>query len=167
MDATRIFVSISSQSQYWTQASQSAEAMGGVALDILQKNGFLTHSAVPRFVAEERFTTRTHLIFDIFYNNYQPETAHLPGQGDLPVLRVSLSKGQGADRLGSQAQRMVNDRIREIHDLTGTGSVPPFFIDHSNGKLPTFWNPRTMHSATNRSPSEEGPLELKRASPDA
>ncbi|KAI3390273.1 hypothetical protein diail_10671 [Diaporthe ilicicola] len=159
MAATRIFVSVSSRSQYWIQASQAAETISEVALNILEKNGLLPHSTAPKFIAEERFTTRTHLIFDIFYDDYLPENGHLPGQGELPVLHIWLSKGQGADTASNQIQRMVNDRVREIHDLTGTGSVPPFFIDHSNGQTPTFWHPRTMRRAPNPPSSGEGPME--------
>lgn len=113
-----------------------------------------------RFMAEENFDTRNHLVFDVSHDDYQPATAHLPGQGDLPVVRVWLSKEQGADVAGSDIRSRVNNRIREIHDLTGAGSVPPFFVDYSGGKLPTFWNPRTMQRAVK--PASEQKLEEPR-----
>lgn len=160
MAATRILVIVSSRSPYWTQALESAEVMGGIALDILKQNSLLSCSTTPRFVAEEKFTTRTHLIFDVFYDDYRPETAHLPGQGDLlPVLQVWLSKEPRAGIANPKIQDMVNERVREIHDLMGMGSVPPFSVDHSNGQVPTFWHPRTLRRAPNPSSSEQGMVE--------
>ncbi|CAN8097995.1 unnamed protein product [Discula destructiva] len=159
MAATRIFVSVSSQSQYWIQGSQAAETIGEVALGILKKNGLLPHVTTPKFIAEEKFITRMHFIFDIFNDDYQPENGHLPGQGELPVLRVWLSKGEGANTASVHIRRMVNERVREMHDLTGIGSLPPFFIDHSTGQTPTFWHPRTMRRAPNPPLSREGPVE--------
>lgn len=35
----------------------------------------------------------------------------------------------------------VNDKVRKFHELFGKGSKPPFFIDHSGGKIPLFITP--------------------------
>lgn len=147
MASRRVFVGVSSRSPYWAQASQAPETIGEVALDILDKNDLLPRGSARRFMVEEKFTTRTHLVFDVSHDDYRPE------------IHVRLSKGEGADAASAHVQRVVNDRVREIHDLTGTGSVPPFLIDHSNGQTPTFWNPRTLRRAPNPPQSEEGPVE--------
>lgn len=157
MAATRVFVSVSSRSQYWTRAIETAEGIGEVALDILENNDLLPQRTAPKFIAEEKFATRTHLVFDIFHDDYQPENGHLPGQDELPVLHVQLGKKENASIPGAAIQRQVNSRIRELHDLTGIGSVPPFFVDYSSGQTPTFWNPRTMKRVENS--SAEGPTE--------
>lgn len=147
MTPTRILVAVSSHNEHWMEARTSARSLEPIVFDILKKEGLLSESSSAKFVAEERFDTRSHLIFDVAYDDYQPENAHLPGQGDLPVLRVWLTKKEGAERASSVIQEMVNGRIRQIHDQTGIGSAPPFLIDYTDGKVPTYWNPRSMKKA--------------------
>lgn len=122
-------------------------------MEILKKHNLLSLDIATKFLTEKKFTTRTHLIFNIFHNNYQPENGHLPGQNKLPVLYIWLSKGESAKTVNSFIQRTVNKRVREIHDLTGLGSVPSFLINYSSGQTPIFWNPRTLRKAPNPSSS--------------
>lgn len=147
MTPTRIVVTVSSRSQHWAQASQSPETLGQIALDILKNKAFLQNNTIPRFVAEEKYINRTRLVFDIFHDDYRPENGHLPGQGDLPILLVRLSKEESAEIASAYIRQMVNGKIRDLHDWTGLGSVPPFLLDYSTGQTPTFWNPRTMKKA--------------------
>lgn len=154
MIPTRILVTVSSLSQHWAEARTSAKRIETIAFGILEEEGLLPKNSSVKLVAEERFDTRVHLVFDVFYDDYQPEIAHLRGQGELRVLHVSMSKTQDARKASPAIQKMVNDRIRQIHDQTGIGSVPPFFIDYTNGKVPTYWNPRTMEKAPR--PQSEG-----------
>lgn len=154
MIATRIFVIMSARSQYWNQACQAPGSIGKIALDNLRDQDLLSVDTLPKFLAEEKFTTRTHLILDICHDTYRPEDGHLPGQDELPVLHLRLSKEEGVESASMNIQRAVNERVREIHDLTGEGSVPPFLIDHLNGQIPTFWHPRLMQKASK--PAQDG-----------
>lgn len=143
--AKRILVCVFPRSHYWTQACEAPDTMGEVALDILKKNGLLLHTAPPRLMAaslREKTAKRdrtTDLVFDIFHDDYQPENGHLPGQGELPMLHIRLTKTETASVANPRLRRYVNESLRVEHDVRGIGSVPPFIIDYTKG-LPGYNN---------------------------
>ena len=96
------------------------------------------------YVARERWGIRTHVVFDIFNTVYDPDAAHLEGQNDLPVIGVFFTRGDAVtvSDAGLPVANRVNKEIRDIHDLEGPGSRPPFSIDHANGNIPTYPKPR-------------------------
>lgn len=56
---------------------------------------------------------------------------------------------------GRPMENKVNGDIRALHNATGLGSRPPFEIDHSDGKVPFYPNPRTSVLVQAGSPREE------------
>ncbi|KAK7972425.1 hypothetical protein PG988_006559 [Apiospora saccharicola] len=150
----RVFVSVSPKNSYYPGAWMSPDAIVSQAIDLIQKNGLITPTEppIPRILLQERWN-RIHIVFDVFNNSYDPETAHLLGLNDLDVLEVYFSAQGGVDtkhtaiaKSGLQAE--VNKQLREIHDWTGVGSQPPFIVDHSNGHVPTYSHPRTLAKKT-------------------
>lgn len=162
MDARRIFVSFSSKSAHWPQTSEpqiseaqisgaqiseSAKVAVDIAMDLIKKEeGIIPRTGEPKILVEERWGSRTHIVFDLLHDTYNPEDAHLPGHGDLPVIAVWLSGKEAVQVATPGLQTKVNHEIRDTHRKFGEGSKPPFFIDHSGGKVPMFVNPRKMSS---------------------
>lgn len=148
--ARRVFVSVSQNSPLFNAAWDDPESVVADALHLVQRHGLVSSNVTPasQLLAVERWN-RIHLVFDIDHSAYDAETAHLPGQNNLTVLAVQFS-GKGS--AGTETARLassnladeVNREIQEIHDLSGIGSQPPFIIDHANGKVPVYPNPRTM-----------------------
>ncbi|KAH8761627.1 hypothetical protein F5883DRAFT_562595 [Diaporthe sp. PMI_573] len=143
MEARRILISISSKSSHWGQVRESPEEAIRIAADLIKKQNIIPQWWEPKLLVEERWGQRTHIVFDILHSDYRPEEAHLPGHGNLPVITVSLSKTEAVQAATMGIQDKVNSKVREVHRLFGDGSEPPFFIDHSDGKVPLFMNPRT------------------------
>lgn len=146
----RIFVSVSSKSPHFAAAWEDPQVVVQAALDLLKESNTISSppdaAPNPRLLLVERWC-RIHLVFDIFHEAYDPEDAHLPGRYDLATIAVFfLQKDKTSIRYATAAEsklrREVNEQVRDFHNLTGTGSQPPFFIDHANGNVPTFWNPR-------------------------
>ncbi|KAI0398756.1 hypothetical protein F4802DRAFT_613872 [Xylaria palmicola] len=109
----------------------------------------------PRLLVKERWH-RIHIVFDLFNDDYDSNTAHLPNLNDLPVIAVFLGESLGVDqnkssKATSSLQKEVNRTIRDLHDWNGHGSQPPFVTDHANGNVPTYPNPRTIIRAGKRS----------------
>lgn len=142
MAARRIFVSVSTKSAHWSSISESANVAVGIAMDLVrQKEDVVLPSGEPKILIEEKWGSRTHIVFDIFHDTYDPEEAHLHGRGDLPVIAVSLSGNEVVQVAVPAMRKKVNDEVREIHRLSGGGSRPPFIVDHSDGKIPFFCKP--------------------------
>jgi hypothetical protein len=99
-----------------------------------------------KFLATERWDIRTYIVFDVFHDSYDPDNAHLPGENDLPVISVFLSQKESASIAGRPIANKVNRDIRALHNATGPGSRPPFFVDHADGQVPFYPNPRTSHT---------------------
>lgn len=144
----RVFASVSSRSPLFPIAWEDPQSVVQDALKLVIQQGLNPANTSSRLLAVERWS-RVHIVFDLGHDDYKPEAAHLLGQNDLPVLAVDFSRdGTNTARAASTGlQDEVNKQIREIHDLTGFGSQPPFFIDHANGSVPTFPHPRTMKKA--------------------
>ena len=97
-----------------------------------------------KFMAKEMWGTLNFFIFDIFNDDYDSNTAHLEGKNDLPVITVRFSKKKETAQVeGLPIQARVNQQLRQLHDNEGHGSEPPFYVDHTNGKVPTYPKPRT------------------------
>jgi len=143
MAARRIFLSISSKSSHWAQIRESPEEAVRIAVELIKKENIISQWGEPKLLVEERWNQRTDIVFDILHDDYKSEEAHLPGHGNLPVILVWLSKNEAVQVATLGIQNKVNDEVRETHRLSGDGGEPPFFIDHSNGKVPLFMNPRT------------------------
>lgn len=127
--------------------------MVDIALRLMQEEQLIpldvqNHPSTIRVLAKERWDLRTFIVFDIFHDTYNPDTAHLPGQNDLPVISVFLSKSESASVAGTPMMNKINSDIRAIHRATGPGSRPPFIVDHSEGRVPYYPNPRTCRAIT-------------------
>ena len=85
-------------------------------------------------------------MFDVYHDNYDPDRAHMHGQDDLPVIEVYLSRKQIARTAGTPTANKDNRDVRALHNATGPGSRPPFSVDHSEGKVPFYNNPRSSES---------------------
>lgn len=147
--AKRVLILVSRKSPHWVAAWESSEELVTIALNILEEKGFLpssdaagnNHSEI-RFLAKERWDLRTFIVFDIFHDTYNPDTAHLAGQDNLPVILVSFGKKETASVAGTPMRNKVNSDIRALHNSTGPGSRPPFAVDHADGHVPFYTNPR-------------------------
>jgi hypothetical protein len=131
-------------------AWDSPDAVVQAALKVLEESQLLPNNelSAPRLLAIERWH-RIHLAFDIFNNNYDFNTAHLANQNDFPVIAVYLEGHLHGDRnkalvAPSSLQKDVNETIRHLHDMNGWETQPPFFGDHANGNVPTYWHPRSL-----------------------
>jgi hypothetical protein len=139
----RIFVSISPKSSLHDAAWESPDTIIQAALDLVRKHDLVAGAPAPRLLAKERWH-RIHIVFDIFNDDYEPDKAHLSGQNDLPVIAVYLSDQERAGIANNALAKRVNEEIRNFHDWTGIGSQAPFTIDHANGNIPTYPNPRSL-----------------------
>lgn len=145
MAARRVFVSISPRSRYWSQVCESAEAVLYIALALIKENKLLPDSVDTqdaKLLVEERWGLRTHIVFDICHDDYNSETAHLSSSDRLPVIAVWLSAKESAQIATKGIKIKVNEETREFHRLHPIGVQPPFIVDHTNGKVPCFANPR-------------------------
>ncbi|KAH8669289.1 hypothetical protein BGZ61DRAFT_460732 [Ilyonectria robusta] len=146
--AKRVFISISRKSHYWPRAWESSEEMIEVAVDHIKKNDPAALSAdgalEPMFLVKERWPSQVWIVFDVFNDAYDPANAHLPGRNDLPVITVSLGERDVVISASNVMEDRVNKAVQDVHDLHGIGSRPPFSIDHANGNIPTYPNPRTQ-----------------------
>lgn len=139
---------VSRNSPDWQSAWEATEALVVMALRLLQEKQLIPRNvqdltADIRVMAKERWGLRTFIVFDMFHYTYNPDTAHLPGQDDLPVISVYVGKSASASMAGTPTKNKVNSDIRAIHNATGPGSRPPFVVDHADGKVPFYSNPRS------------------------
>ena len=143
--ATRILVIISRASSHWDTRRQP-EAIEKAIFALAQSHEVLhldPETCNIRFIAEERWDTRVFLIFDINNSHYESSTAHLPGQNDLSVIVVHLSKKETMYQASPQTRNKVNNDLRMLHKSSGIGSEPPFDVDHTDGNIPFYLNPRS------------------------
>jgi len=154
----RVLVSVSRKSPHYSNAWTSCQEVIHVALRVMSEQGMIASTPDDvlqyQLLATERWDLRTYIVFDMFNELYDPDTAHLPGRNDLPVISVFLhgSGKQDASTAGKPIESWVNREIRDIHNSTGPQSRPPFKIDHANGNVPYYPNPRTcIHVGTSHS----------------
>jgi len=146
--AQRVLVVVSRQSPHWLTAWASSDELIDVAFRLLRIKKLIpsdteNDSSTVMFLAKERWDLRTFLVFDIFHNTYNADDAHLPGQNDLPVISIFLGRKESAGIAGRPMANKVNADIRALHNATGPGSRPPFVVDHADGNVPFYPNPRT------------------------
>ncbi len=144
--AKRVLVSVGSKSSYLSEAWDQPEKMIRITLGLLKEAMMLSPNYLTDvlYVARERWGPRTHIVFDIFNVAYDPDMAHVEGQNDLPVITVFFTREEDVtvSNAGMPIANHVNKEIRDIHDLTGLESRPPFSIHHAHGNIPTYPNPR-------------------------
>jgi len=165
--ARRVLIVVSRKSRHWLKAWTSSEELITIALGVLQQDELISSdaqsdSSVIKLLATERWDLRTFIVFDIFHDTYDPDTAHLPGHNDLPVISVFLGRHEKASIAGKPMENKVNNDIRALHDATGLGSRPPFIVDHAEGKVPFYSNPRTCirsHEESHRIRDEQEPVQ--------
>ncbi|KIH88781.1 hypothetical protein SPBR_09011 [Sporothrix brasiliensis 5110] len=152
--AKRVVVVVSRKSRYWATAWASSEGLIAVAFRLLQVERLIPSDAqnnpsTVTFIAKERWDLRTYLVFDIFHDTYNADEAHIPGRNDLPVISVFLGeKKESAGIAGRPTANKVNTDIRALHNSTGPGSRPPFTVDHIDGQVPFYPNPRTSYATS-------------------
>lgn len=145
----RVVIAVSRKSPHWAKAWVFGEELIALALRLMEEKHIISPNITPndpdavRLLATERWDIRTYIVFDVFHGTYDPDTAHLPGENDLPVISVFLGQKESAGVAGRPMANKVNSDIRALHNSTGLGSRPPFFVDHADGKVPFYPNPRT------------------------
>ncbi|KAM4060968.1 hypothetical protein HRG_012927 [Hirsutella rhossiliensis] len=144
----RILVSVSSKSPCWPRAWAYPEEIIAVALSLVKEDNLISSDKYNDpsqclFLAKERWDGRVFIVFDVFHDAYNPDSAHLPGQNDLPVTLVHLSRRNKVNVAPTPVMRKLNRELEELHNSTGLESRPPFSVDHANGQHPTYDRPRT------------------------
>ncbi|KAK6211160.1 hypothetical protein QIS74_10424 [Colletotrichum tabaci] len=146
----RVVIAVSRKSPYWAKAWVSGEELIALALRLMEEKHLISPNITTpndpdavKLLATERWDIRTYIVFDVFHNTYNPVTAHLPAENDLPVISVFLGQKESAGIAGMPMANKVNSDIRALHNSTGPGSRPPFFVDHADGKVPFYPIPRT------------------------
>lgn len=103
----RVLVSVSSRNPHYSEAWTSCQEVINIALQLIREKSLIAFDADdPRYqvLATERWNMRVYIVFDIFNELYDPDTAHLPGQNDISVISVFLH-GSGSRMRVSQASR--------------------------------------------------------------
>lgn len=157
-EAKRVLIMVSRRSPQWEKAWAFPEELIVIALRLAQESGLLPpcvqeDSSATRFLAKERWDGRVFIVFDVYHDTYDPDRAHMHGQDDLPVIEVYLSRKEVARMAGKPTANKVNGDVRALHNATGLGSRPPFSVDHSQGKVPFYNNPRSSESCGETSSS--------------
>ncbi|KAH6959646.1 hypothetical protein BKA56DRAFT_501135 [Ilyonectria sp. MPI-CAGE-AT-0026] len=147
----RVLIAVSRRSPHWDKAWASSEELIIVALGIMHEKHLVpsdtqNEPCAIKLLATERWDLRTYIVFDVFHDTYDPDKAHLPGENDLPVISVFLGQKESASIAGRPMANKVNNDIRALHNATGIGSKPPFFVDHADGEVPFYSNPRTSYT---------------------
>lgn len=143
-DPMRVFVIMRRSSPLW-------EVKDAIiiqeALQLMSTNPTIPYKNVTTLalIAKELFDQVRFLVLDVRNEAFDFSTAHIEGRNDLPVVTVRLSKKkQTAQIEGAPIEREVNRRLREIYCDEGYDKTPPFVIDHTNGKVPTYLTPRSV-----------------------
>ncbi len=141
---TRVLVHVSRKGPHWAKAWESPEDVISIALELVKESSLAppdSNEPLPRFLVKERWNVRAFVIFDIFHGLYDPDTAHID-QTNLPVILVYLGKKQTVGPVASGMSNVINNLVRDVHNDTGLGSRPPFSVDHRDGNIPRYFQPR-------------------------
>ncbi|KAI1122726.1 hypothetical protein F5Y10DRAFT_253403 [Nemania abortiva] len=96
-----------------------------------------------QFLAVQKWDRLHVLVFDIFYDNYDPNTGHL--KVDLPVLLVDYGKRLSVFRRTSpEFRETVNVHVAKQHNYHGWDAKPPYIEDQRSTRacVPTYKFPR-------------------------
>ncbi|KAI0459905.1 hypothetical protein F5B21DRAFT_499051 [Xylaria acuta] len=78
----------------------------------------------PRLIVEDKWGSRTHIVFDVHHDSYNSKTAHLPSEGDLSVIAVWLSAAETVQLATQGIRERVNDEVLK-HAIRST----PYNVD--------------------------------------
>ncbi|KAG5976144.1 hypothetical protein E4U55_007485 [Claviceps digitariae] len=144
----RVFVQLSRSHRHHPGAWEDSSALIDAAIAFLHQNGIPGFDPSlgplnPRLLVKENWGFHIRLVFDVSHPAYDPATAHLQGVNDLPGVMVEFSKRRDYVNTSRVIADKVNQTVREIHDSNGYGSEPPFAVDYTTGRGPTYWRPRS------------------------
>ncbi|GJC94549.1 hypothetical protein ColKHC_03375 [Colletotrichum higginsianum] len=112
------------KSPYWAKAWVSGEELIALALRLMEEKHLISPNITPndpdavKLLATERWDIRTYIVFDVFHDTYDPDTAHLSAEDHLPVISVFLSQKDSAGIAGmptAQASRACRQRRHRGH----------------------------------------------------
>lgn len=134
----RVVVNVSRSSNYRELAWETPTEFIDTVLEILKGQGWVpletkTQQPDVRLIISKITRRETLILFDLFHDGYDFETAHLYGQ-DLPVLIVALRRG-GHERIlpaDVLVTRKVNFEVRYLYNRNGS-KAPPFSEDARKG----------------------------------
>lgn len=145
----RVFVTIKATSDHYSEAWMVPEYLVKLLLNALplEASEKPHKAAAIRVLAVIRTNSKIRIAFDLFHNDYNSETAHLPGEGNLPVWQVVLNKKNGNETIetlsaSKPVQDIVNEEVRRIHRSNALHTQPPFKEDYANNNTPVSLNPR-------------------------
>jgi hypothetical protein len=119
----RVLLNISCKSCHWQTACESPEEIVKIAIDAIQKNNWLSPNASASLkhtlLVTEKWTPQVFIVFDLFNDSYDPDTAHLPDRNDLPVFPIYISRKGEKETidLGARSQEidnLVNADVRAV-----------------------------------------------------
>ncbi|KAF1957431.1 hypothetical protein CC80DRAFT_547337 [Byssothecium circinans] len=97
----------------------------------------------PTLLVIEKWDRLDIFAFDVYHTAYNPSTAH--HEASLPVVLVDYGKRYSVVKAaGAQFQKEVNIAVAREHDLNGWDATPPYIVDHTGTRVPTYPNPRSL-----------------------
>ncbi|KAF4417692.1 hypothetical protein CGGC5_v017008 [Colletotrichum fructicola Nara gc5] len=134
----RVVVSIKRSSNYGEIAWENPTETIDTVLESLKGQGWVpseTKNEQPdvRLIISKITSQETLILFDLFHDGYDFETAHLYGQ-DLPVLLVAMGRRghKGTHPADALMTRKVNFEVRYLYNRNGW-KPPPFSEDARTG----------------------------------
>lgn len=142
----RVLIIVKHASQRWaTDDAQVIDAALHLVSQVHHRGQEIWTRRGHKLIAKEMWECFNCLVVDVAHDEYNWNTAHLEGENDLPVITVRFSgKKETASIEGAAITTRVNQELRQLHDNEGYDSKPPFFVDHTNGRVPTYPKPRTV-----------------------
>jgi hypothetical protein len=150
---TRILIIVKKGPIVWRRAWEEPQKIITQILTHLKYNKLVSPDDVYdtsdcRFIAVERWDSHTFIVCDLFNINYNPKDAHLDGKNELPVRMVRIYEGDRIKAKEPQTIDELGEKVRNIHDMHGWNTSPPYKIDHANGAYPIYRNPRSLKYRT-------------------
>ncbi|KAJ5937107.1 hypothetical protein N7466_003557 [Penicillium verhagenii] len=133
----RVCICLTQSNPYWDEPPELVleKFLGELGCD-------LTYGNDANLLVEQKWNKRIFLIYDFFHANYNYETAHLQTEAEIPVLQVDSRRTMIIRSAGPAFQARVNGDVRQIHNLNGYTTKPPYIDDHSGGNIPVHKDPR-------------------------
>lgn len=112
-----------------------AESLRNLGLDV--------QTSEHRLLVTEAWDMVNTVVFDLWNHTYDFANAHHPQ--DLPVIFIQYGrKGPVTSLAGRPHRNMINQGVARHHNNNGWVDKPPFFEDHTEKKIPCYYNPRDM-----------------------